>query len=426
MSDENGSSALTQRRLFAYAAGLCCLLSLVDGAIQQTQMSLFAGHIIFGNSVLKLILLVIVFLGCVEHPTVDFTGVPVYTWLLCIGFLLLDSGYLSIARGMSIGDVFLTYYDYYLMLLIGPVLLVFRGAVREKRLITIIVSVFLVCAAVGFAQYATGQALLPTESADGSFSVASWDFLGEVRAFSLFGSALEFGTFCTFCGALGIALIPAMPIRGVLLFVFSALACFTTLTRLCYLIFLCAACSAVFLTFGKKARRTMWLPPLYFVLGIAVMAAGVNSLIGGSSNLQYSGSLLERLSQWSYYYDLLAHSTVTERMLGLGIVQNPKILPLFPMTIDNSPLALILHIGVVGAVFFSILVFQMWVHLRREAASSKRPFVIASASLWSTLACAGIFNIVFASFGSVFALVVLCQQEKENKRQPPPGVAALQ
>ncbi|MGA3193904.1 MAG: hypothetical protein ABSD39_02780 [Terriglobales bacterium] len=125
---------------------------------------------------------------------------------------------------------------------------------------------------------------------------------------------------------------------------------------------------------------------------------------------------MERIGQWAYYSDLISQSTLAEKSFGLGIVQLKKIVPVFPMVIDNVPLALILHIGLVGLVFVAILMFQMWLYVRREALSTQQPFIIAAASLWATLACAGIFNIVFSSFGIVFALTVLCRKDSSLKQ----------
>jgi len=78
--------------------------------------------------------------------------------------------------------------------------------------------------------------------------------------------------------------------------------------------------------------------------------------------------------------------------------------------LDNAPLALWLHIGLVGLVLFGIYFAFVWLYLRRQAIAHQQPLVIAAASLWSTLACAGIFNIVFSSFGAVFALTMLCKK----------------
>jgi hypothetical protein len=86
------------------------------------------------------------------------------------------------------------------------------------------------------------------------------------------------------------------------------------------------------------------------------------------------------------------------------------------MIIDNLPLALILHIGIVGLVLFSILLIKMWLYLRKEALATQQPFMIATASIFASLACSGIFNITFPTFGTVFALAILCAKYRPVKR----------
>jgi hypothetical protein len=304
---------------------------------------------------------------------------------------------------------------YYLLLLIGPALLAFRGRVSQSVIIRCIVLLMLICACIGVAQYLTAQPILHTESADGAFRVESWRFFDQVRAFSLFTSALNFGMFCALCGALGVALFRTVPVWGALLFFVSASACFTTLTRLSYIVFICACTYALVLTFGKRPERGLWHPLLYFALGISTILVGINSLLSSdTNNLQDASSLLERIGQWIYYSDLIRHSTLADQLFGIGIVQNENILPLYPMLIDNQLLALVLHIGVVGLVLFGVLLIKMWLHLRREALATRQPLVVAAASLWAALACAGIFNIVLSSFGAVFALAILCRREKSR------------
>lgn len=405
--------------LFAYVAAIACLAAVVDGAIQQVQMLFLGGQVIAGNSVLKAALVVAVCAGCIVHPRIDFIRIPVWTWIIAITFLIFEIGYLDFARGMSLYNILLSYYDSYLLLLMGPVLLVFRGAIADKSLSRYVTWIFLICAAIGIAQYITNQPLLRTESTDGSFTVESWEFIGQVRAFSLFGSALEFGIFCALNGALGIALAKTRRLWGGFLWLISAVACFATYTRLCYIMFACACLSSLIFTFGKKPTRGRWYPAGYFILGMITLLAGLSSLATGTgSNLEDTGSLFMRINQWSFYYNLLNNSTLIEKLFGLGIVQNPKILPLFPMIIDNSPLALILHIGFVGFLMFSVLIWKMWLYLRREAVVFQQPFAIAAASLWSTVACVGIFNIVFSVFGAVFAVAVLCQATKYTSPSP--------
>jgi hypothetical protein len=272
------------------------------------------------------------------------------------------------------------------------------------------------CAIVGIAQYLTGQPLLYTESVDGKFEIYSWNFFDDVRAFSLFTSGLGFGLFCSLCGALGIALFRKSPLRGASWFVLSALACFSTLTRLCYIVFLCASVYAMVLVYGKRASRGLWQPLLFFVLAIATILSGLRaSVTEGASNLQDSGSLLMRLGAWTYYLGIYSRSSLSDKLFGGGLIlDKTNVIP-----IDNVPIALLLHVGLVGLVIFGVLLAKMWLYLRREALITGQPFMIAAASLWATLACAGIFNIVLIQLGGVFAITILCKANYSHDYEPP-------
>ena len=401
-------------RMAALLVAVLCFLSLVDAIVPQLGLYLF-GQVLVREAAVKAVLLAAVVLGCLFFPRIRLAEGPIVTWLLCIAYLAVEIRHLTSALGMSFVDVLQSYAVYYLLLLIGPALLVFRGRVSQGLIIRCTVFLMLICASVGVAQHVTAQPILYTESTDGSFRVDSWNFFDQVRAFSLFTTALNFGIFCALCGALGVAMFRTRRVWGALLFTVSAVASFTTLTRLSYLVFICACSYALVLTFGKKPGRGLWHPLLYFALGISTVMVGLYYLINSNtSQLQDPSSLLERTGQWIYYWDLIRQSSLADQLFGVGIVQNENILPLYPMLIDNLPLALVLHIGVVGLAVFGTLLIKMWLYLRREALATRQPFVVAAASLWAALSCAGIFNIVLSSFGAVFALAVLCRKDSSR------------
>jgi hypothetical protein len=392
----------------AFLLVVLCLLALADGIVPQLQL-FWLGHLVVGEYVIKAALLALVIIGCLVLPERLPTGAPAAVWWLCVAYLLADCVYLNEACQVPMAKVFQSYAVYYALLLGGAAMMKFRGRVSHKTIVWSIVLLFLTCAVVAALQYFKQQPLLYTESPDGGFTVASWGFFGEIRAFSLFTSSWNFGVFCALCGALGVALSRRFPLGGISLLVLSAFASFTTLTRLSYLTFACACSYALVLSFGRNPRRGLWQPILYFVLGIATILVGLYSFVGGSGgNLRDATSLLARLAEWSYYSDLFARSTLTKQLFGLGIVQNED---LFPM-IDNQVLALVLHIGAVGLVLFSVLLIKMWLYLRREAIATQQPLMIAAASLWASMTCAGTFDIVLSLFGTVFAIAILCRRER--------------
>jgi hypothetical protein len=410
----NALLALSEYRALALLASGLCFVAVVNALVPQVQMFLTGGQTFFGDSVIKTALLVAVTMGCLLRPRVNIATLPWLAWLLCIGYLIIEVIHLTINCGLSLGETVFSYYNYYCLFLIGPALLIFRGAVSQRVLVRCSVYILAVCAMLGAAQHLTQSPIVYTENLSGSFNVPSWIFGGQVRAFTLFGSSLEFGMFCAFSGALGIALARKMPIRGAILAIASALACYTTLTRLCYLIFVGASASSLVFTFGKKPSRGSWLPLLWFLLGLSTILVGLRSASSADAGtLQDAGSLLERLNQWASFSDLFLHSSLVYQLFGLGIVQDENIRLNYGMVIDNTLLALLLHIGVVGLVLFGTLLTKMWIYLRREAVVTRQPFIIAAASLWAAITCAGTFNIVFGVFGAIFGLAILCNSREE-------------
>jgi hypothetical protein len=422
----NGQSHLSAYRLLAIVATVACLLTLVDGAIPQLQMFLLGGYV-FTNVFAKVALLVSLALAILLDPKIMFRGLPISTWKLCLGFLVFEIGYLSFECDMQLVDVLQSYNRNYLILLVGPAALALRGAVPERIVIRFTVFLFLICAVIGAAQYLTARPILYTESVDGNFKVDSWQFFDEIRAFSLFNSGLNFGIFCSLCGALGMALSRKLRWRGILLTALSALACYTTLTRNAYLIFVCTCAYSAVITFGKSTTRGLLQPLLYFALAISTIFVALYSYENDPANgLQSASSLLDRIVAWTYYGRLFAKASVLQQLFGLGLAEHDRFTHTLPLPVDNIPLAVTLHIGIVGLCLFGALLIKVWLYLRREALDNQQLFAVAAASLWATLGCAGTFCNAIVPFGAVFALAILCEKRShEDRLLPPPGIKQI-
>lgn len=415
--------ALNPREFLALTAMTATLLASVGGALPQLQMFLLGGHMLT-NVFAKVTLVVALVLGLLARPRTDITGLPIVAFAIAIGYLILDVGYLITACRLSPSDIWQSYNGYYAYFFLAFGCVAFRGMIPERLLIRYTVFSLVICACIGIAQHFTGRPLLYTESLEGNFIVQSWEFFESVRAFSLFSSGLDFGAFCALCGALGVAMSRKHRLQGVLITALSALACYTTLTRVAYLLFFGACmCSAV-ITFGKDPKRGFWQPLVYLLVGAVTMVLGLRSFATDdtTTDLQSASSVFERLVEWTYYTDQLMHSSLDHQLFGLGIVQGGNDSTVAP--IDNVPLSLILHIGIVGMVIFCTLLFTMWLFLRREALTRQQPFIIAVASMWATLACEGLFQTLLSQYGCCFALALLCSRHEPSDQdfmQPEKG-----
>jgi len=400
--------------LLATVAMAACLLALVDGASPQLQMFLLSGRMLT-NVFAKVLLVATLAYGLLLNPKIDRSNLPLSTWAMCLAYLILDIGPLMSISDVPISVLLQSYNRYYSYLLLAPAAIVFRGKVSERLIIRGLVWSLVICAVIGFAQHVTVSPLLYTEDNDNQFVVQAWKFFGDVRAFSLFSSGLSFGIFCSLCGALGITLSRDSLSRGVLLTTLAALACYTTLTRNAYLVFFCACSYSAIFTFGKKPTRGLWQPIVYFMLGVGAILVGLATYGNDTaSDLQNNSSVFERVIEWTYYSDLLAKTSPGDLLLGLGIVQDATTdQAAAPAPIDNVPLVLVLHIGIVGLIIMSVFMYKTWLYVRREALTHMQPFLIAAVSLWATLACEGLFSTILAPFGIVLALVILCERRSE-------------
>lgn len=401
------ASPFSVYRLTAIAVVMCCLLSLAEGLIPQLEMTVFGGRVLVSNAVIKVFLLGLALFGCLLKPSLELFELPKVIWIVCLGYLVIDSAYLVLERGVPISDLLLSYNSYYLILFVGIMLVEFRGVVQERTVVLAIGCLLAVCAPVALLQHFLSTPLLHTESKDGSFLIMDWNFFGETRAFSFFNSALNLGIFSAWCGSLGVALFRTKRVKGFLIFFVSALTCYATLTRLCYVIFACASVQAGILTFGKKPTRGKWQPIVYFALGVATILAGLSMFFGDTTDFQNASSLINRMDEWTYYLDVIFRAPFADKLLGMGVFQSGKADKLLPLVIDSTPLALVLHIGVVGLILFSLLILKMLIYLRKEAINTGNTVFIAAASLWSTILCAGTFNIIFSLYGAVFAISIL-------------------
>jgi len=404
-------------------AATACLLIVVDAVLPQFEMFLLGGHMPLSNVTVKFALFGSIIVGLYLHPRITANGLPISTWATCVVYLVFETIYLSTGVGMPLIDVVQSYNGYYLMLLIGPAALVFRHAVPERLIIRHTAWLFAICAGIGILQYLTGEPLVFVETVDGKTVVLSQNFFGELRAFGLCSSPMTLGVCCTLGGALGVALTRERLWPGIALTILAAIGTYVTLVRQFYLLLPCACSYSALMTFGKKPSRGLWQPLLYFAVGLGTLVYSVLSWAQESdpeNHLRSASSVIERVVEWVYYSDIFLRSTPTEQLLGLGMVQNDKMTDQIPAAIDNLLLGIGLHIGIVGVVLFGVLLFKMWLYLRREALASRQPFIIAVVSVWATLWCSGIYyHGMLAPFGALFVLVILCSRSRTFSTETP-------
>jgi hypothetical protein len=152
-------------------------------------------------------------------------------------------------------------------------------------------------------------------------------------------------------------------------------------------------------------------------LGLMIAFSGyskqVSDRISDKKSLADDSSLQQRLMQWGFYTSQLQHSSTTQQLFGLGFCQadKPAMVPLKEdwnlVLVDNLYIALVLHIGLVGAILMIALLWGMWRFVRHEAVTRPTPLLIGIASFWVTFLMTGMFNIQAANYGFWFLIAVI-------------------
>jgi hypothetical protein len=312
--------------------------------------------------------------------------------------------------------------------------------VSDKSATRILVCIFLVCAVIGWAQVAFQSSIVRLASNDGNFRIYTsyWIAAGDtaidrtIRAFSVFGSSLEYGTFVVLIGAIGIGMCgrPNGWIKGVPLYLLAGACCYSTLTRTVFLQFVFATIAALTFTFGRSPRRMIWQPLIGLVVAVAIAFGGMFQKMSEHRSLTDTSSLDLRVLQWGTFGSQWLRATLPQQLFGLGFCQaeKPLIIPAddiqigkaYSVLIDNMYLAVTLHIGLIGMVLIVGLFWALWRRLRVETIERPTPLLIGIAAFCSTFLLDSMFNIFPAQYGFwlLIALMILQRDEETDVGYP--------
>ena len=298
-------------------------------------------------------------------------------------FVVFDLG-LKLARGtvQPSAAVYAETYLYFFVFLIplmlvmsdnessGQSVIIERGAFRALYLAAI--PVF----ALGYAQVLLNAPILSLgdEAAGYVVQVPTRSDIGQVRAFSLFGSGFTYGHFVTLVGALAASylVLRGRPLRRgwfVALVVGSALAAASTLTRNTYVEFVVSVGAVVVIPFllrkGWTNRllvsasagfaATAYGAMVAFFLLVRLHARGLLNLSTFEIRLTNVAAIVERY--------IVGASTLTTLVFGQGYIQGEKFADLqgiHRLLFDNTYVDVLLFSGVVGLVLFAAFFVAMF------------------------------------------------------------------
>ena len=351
------------------------------------------------NLAVKVVFLGIVVLGWLISPRSN--GVPRrlrLAWAAFVTYVLIESAYFVFSMGYSLSFVFFSYNAYYFAILLLPMLFHFRQTLSESAVTRSLLLSFIPLSILGITQNVFGKLLLPTDSPNGYLQVMSWDFFGSVRAFSLFSSPSQFGHFLAIVAGFGCAYYLHQHRRSTRAIVLTALALaagYCTLTRATQLEIACTIVT-VWMIYRRPANRRLLslLPILYGGVGLlAAFVLPVWLLNISGENLGSNLSLVERYLQWSQYGPLWLSGGMSNFLFGTGMIQNGRFQASADVVVDNSFLAVGLHIGIIGVLLWLLICWFVWGYMLTQLQSARSPLRVAAAAAFSTWLLTSVFNI---------------------------------
>ena len=422
MSENSQAGAVPENRSFlervllgeivsnvlAPLAFLLIMLIIVDGAVPQLEMLISGGRVPVPTLILKagLVILMVLSAALGRHFTAEL--IPTGAWLAFAIYLVLDVPHL-LTQHISLFVILSGYYGYYSLILLLPLVGALASRMRSSELTHALFWIFWLCAVIGIAQHVFNSPILYTESSDGSFKVISWTLFGTglIRSFSLFVYSINFGLFCTLVGTIGFySYMQDRLWRGLVIFGVSALCAYFTFTRVVYLVFLIGTIAVLALRLGKTARLVRLCPVLGLFVG-ALLAYGGTTFLTGREGIADNLSLLQRITQFAYYWSVFIGGDLRQRLFGQGYVQDSKVNGQETYPIDNLFMALLLHIGIIGLLLALFFFWALYQRISERARKNASPLSAGICAVWSSFLALSLFDISIAFFPCCAMLMIL-------------------
>src|ERR1700677_39895 len=423
-----GESRLFFALRLALAFMLLCML--LEAGLPQLEMAIFSGATPIPDRAPRFLCLVLMlFIGYMQRT---FNRVSLVPAALVVGvFLAGDTVFLYLDRSYSFGDLYHAYTLYYFILLLGAMASSLRLRISPGILTVFVMAGFLIWVGFAILQFATNDAILPTQSTDKSFVVDSWHFFGQVRAFGLFASPLNFGVFCCFIGALAVAWCKSLKgfVLGVPVLILAAFGCYATYTRLTIIGFVACIASSIILSLRRLRPFAVWLPAVWLIVAVVAVSRLGSFGTQGDFGLGNCSSFIQRLSSWAWCWEAFLRASLPEKLFGLGLMPHSGSQPastatnIAPVPIDNIYAALLVQVGLIGLLVVGFFCWRCWKYLLRRVEEVNSPLIVAVAATWATLTLLGMFNIVLNAMGCLLLLVsVVSSRETEvvqDTNRPP-------
>lgn len=373
----------------------------VDALFLQAQMAALDSTPL-PNFIVKAVLTLLVLAGGLSRMVSGSRGAvprPIFAlWLGFVTYLVVATPILVLRFGYSVGYVLFVFSAYHFSILLLPFFFHLRQTLDESIITRTLLIFFVPLGLLGMAQHFSGNVLLPTMSPNAYLRVMTWNFYGSIRAFSLFSSPSYFGHFIAFIGGLGMAFClekNGTATTGYLIVLLALICGYCTLTRATQLEIACAMFTVWALYRRARYRLLISLSPiLYGIFGVFIALVLPIWLKGVShDNLLSSRTLFERNGEWARCGVLWLGNGLSTFLLGAGLAQNDRFQTSANVLIDNSFLAMGVHIGIIGLTLWLAITWYVWAYMLAQSRKSFTPVRAAATGAWSVWLFTSVFNV---------------------------------
>ena len=263
----------------------------------------------------------------------------------------------------------------------------------------------------GWIQFFAGDPLLQVTNAESESKLVASSMLGTFRPPSFFESSFQYGLFSTIVLCVSMASALSGNRRSWWITVLAASGVILSQTRNVYLCAVCAIISLLLLRRARSRRKgaglLRWMPGVYFLSAIGVMAYAVLSFLRSglerSEDLADASSTWARASSWQRVWETLVQpGSLFDVLFGYGITQAghaSDYRSLYPVRgdglfIDSTFVNIFLLQGLIGLFLFLIIWRLIWRRLLGESLEHGEPLTVGVTAFFSAFLAAGVFNIL--------------------------------
>ena len=265
---------------------------------------------------------------------------------------------------------------------------------------------------IGFIQFITSKTILPVKSNDNYFETMSFLFGDSIRSFGLMTSPLDFGLlnaiiyFICLSDILFVRSSSYKKILKIIVLILSIIGIYISMTRNIYLLTLLGSLFLVALKIKNKLILIL-MPFVNFLTILIVFILGSFMSWSEGFYILQNSSLIMRLYEWFYFINLISKSSFTDKLVGIGIIQNSK-LYVIDLPIDNVFLSIILYNGLIGLLIFLLIFFYLYYKLlniifyllKKDTLMINHSLIIASGALLFAF-------LTFSSFNNYYPVIYI-------------------